>query len=184
MAVASLLKVNEWQNSIRAVMEMEPLEAGYAVEIVLLALVVFAVLFLLGRGFRASFNFFDRWISNVAPRRIALALGALLALVLFWSVAQGVLFSVALRILDSSFRELDALVEYGAVAPADPAKTGSPASLLDWGGLGRQGHRFVLSGPSKTEIETLAGAAAMEPIRVYAGLNSARDGRGTGAACA
>lgn len=173
VAVASLLKVSEWQNSIRAVMQMEPVEAGYVIEIVLLSLVVFAVLFVLGRGFRASFNFFDRWISKVAPRRIALAMGALLALVLFWSLAQGILFSVALRILDSSFRELDALVEYGAVAPSDPVKTGSSASLLEWNGLGRQGHRFVLSGPSSADIETFAGAAAMEPIRVYAGLNSA-----------
>lgn len=173
MAALGLYMAPVWQDSVRELMKMEPVNVGYRVEILLLALAVFAVILLLARLFRLSFQFFTRRISAVAPPRLAIVLGGLLAVLLFWSIAQGVIFSMALRVLDSSFRELDALVEDGVVAPTDPMKTGSPQSLLRWDGLGRQGHRFITSGPSRADIEALSGGSALEPIRVYAGLSSA-----------
>jgi uncharacterized membrane protein len=172
-ALAALVKVVEWQNSIRSLMSMEPLDAGYRLEIVLIALAVFVFLYLLARLFAASFRLFARWMSRIAPPRVAAMLGGLLAVLLFWSVAQGVIFKTALGALDSSFRELDALVEDGTSAPADPMKTGSAASLLPWDGLGRQGHRFLANGPSRDDIAVLTGGQAKQPVRVYAGLNSA-----------
>jgi uncharacterized membrane protein len=65
------------------------------------------------------------------------------------------------------------LIETDAVQPTDPAKTGSSASLLDWNDLGRAGREFIASGPSAKDIGALLGHEAREPIRVYAGLNSA-----------
>ena len=96
----------------------------------LLSLVVFAILFVLGRGFRASFKFFDRWISKVAPRRIALAMGALLALVVALLVVP-VLVLLGPRLghpLDLSFNIYELVAVITAVVVPSSALTRASTS--------------------------------------------------------
>ena len=73
----------------------------------------------------------------------------------------------------SSFQQFDALIEPETVQPADPLKTGSSVSLLEWDELGRAGREFISSGPSREALADFKGVQALEPIRVYAGLRSA-----------
>ena len=84
---------------------------------------------------------------------------------LFWSVADGVLFRFALRFADSSFRQLDELTPAETAQPFDPLKTGSAASLVGWQDLGRMGRSYVASGPGAADISTLTGRPALEPLR-------------------
>jgi len=93
--------------------------------------------------------------------------------VLFWSIANGVVFRVALHMIDASFQKADELIPPESVAPDVPTKTGSTASLIAWHKLGRRGRDFISSGPSAARIGALTGNAAMEPIRVYVGLPAA-----------
>jgi uncharacterized membrane protein len=93
---------------------------------------------------------------------------------LFWSIASNVLVRTAFNALDSSFRELDVLLEPERPQPTAAGKTGSPASLVKWKELGRMGRRFIASGPTAAEISAVTGQAAQEPVRVYVGL-AARD---------
>ncbi|PZU81574.1 MAG: hypothetical protein DI528_21185 [Shinella sp.] len=172
-AIASLWHAAAWQNSIRELWTMPALESVDPLRLVAIALAVFVVLFLLGRLFLALFRIFASRAARILPRRISILIGLAAALLIFWSVGEGLLLRGALRLADSSFRQMDALLEDEIAAPSDPSKTGSSASLLDWHGLGRQGRHFIASGPGRAEIETFWGTPAMEPIRVYAGLNSA-----------
>lgn len=107
------------------------------------------------------------------PRRLANVLGLAVAAVLFGSLANGVLLRYALHVADGSFKALDDVMEADTPQPDDPAKTGSSASLLEWDELGRMGREFIALGPSAGEIGAFLGRKALEPIRVYAGLNSA-----------
>src|SRR5690606_2944176 len=50
---------------------------------------------------------------------------------------------------------------------------GSKESRLDWQKLGRAGREFVASGPSAAQISAFTQREAMEPIRLYAGLQMA-----------
>ncbi len=172
-AIASLWHAAAWQNSIRELWTMPALESVDPLRLVAIALAVFVVLFLLGRLFLALFRIFASRAARILPRRISILIGLAAALLIFWSVGEGLLLRGALRLADSSFRQMDALLEDEIAAPSDPSKTGSSASLLDWHGLGRQGRHFIASGPGRAEIETFWGTPALEPIRVYAGLNSA-----------
>src|SRR4029453_12160057 len=52
-------------------------------------------------------------------------------------------------------------------------RSGGPYSLAPWATLGRQGRDFVAEGPDKRQLAAFAGRPAVEPIRVYAGLQSA-----------
>jgi uncharacterized membrane protein len=170
-----VLRAADWQNSIRERMQMPPVESARPLEVALIAAGVFVFVMLLARLFRAVYGIVRRWVGRHVPDRIARAAGIAVALTLFALVANGVIFRAFLRVSDSSFQALDALIEPEFAAPADPNATGSAASLVGWEDLGRAGREFVASGPTRADIEAFLGREAMTPIRVYVGLNAAEE---------
>ncbi len=172
VVVIFLRRTAEWQNSIRTVMEMTPVETAHPLKVCVIALITFAVLLVLGRLFAFVARFLAVRTKRVIPRKLANVLGVLIAGLLFWSIASNVLVRTAFNALDSSFRELDALQEPERPQPAAPDRTGSSASLVKWQELGRMGRRFIASGPNATEISAVTGQPAQDPVRVYVGLGS------------
>lgn len=175
VAAYTLARANDWQNGLRALMEMPPVEALRPVSVVLLAAVIFLLLLWLARGVRLTARSFGRWLGRFLPGPQAATIGILLTALLVWNIANGVLVRGAMSVLDATYARLDATFEEGSPQPTDPLKTGAPGSLLTWEGLGRAGREMVARGPDRAMIETMTGAPAMEPLRVYVGLNSADD---------
>jgi uncharacterized membrane protein len=173
IAAVFLWQAAQWQNSIRQLMGLPPVDSAHPFEVGLLALVTFAILVALGRLFRLTDRFVSRRVGTFVPRRIANVVGVVVAVALFWSIVSGVLFRVALHAADSSFQEFDALIEPERQQPTAPFKTGSGASLIQWDELGRAGREFISSGPTEADIHAFSGKGALEPIRVYVGLRSA-----------
>lgn len=173
IALLFLWRASEWQNSIRTPMEMEPVDSVYPFSVASIALITFVLFLLVARLFQLTLRLISGRLRRYLPRRVANVVGVTAALVLFASLANGVLLRYALHVADSSYRALDELIEADTARPADPAKTGSSASLLEWDELGRMGREFIALGPSAGQIGELLGRKALEPIRVYAGLNSA-----------
>jgi uncharacterized membrane protein len=173
IAVSFLWQASHWQNSIRALMGMEESPGAHPVLIALVAILVFFVLLGLARLFHWVFHRLSQWLHRFVPPRISHLVGITAAILLFWTVIDGVLVSATLRIADRSFQELDALIEDDLPHPVRPEQTGSTASLIDWRDLGRQGRRFVTGGPTVEDLSEFLGAPASAPIRVYVGLNSA-----------
>ena len=168
-----LWRTAEWQNSIRTLMHLPPIETAHPFYVGLIALAVFLVLFGLGRLFAFLARLFARTSRRAAPRRLSSVIGTALAATLFWTLADGILVRFVLHTADSSFRRLDQVIEPDAAEPSDPRKSGSTASLVRWDELGRMGRSFVASGPTGEDIAAFTGRPAMEPLRVYAGLNAA-----------
>ena len=71
--------------------------------------------------------------------------------------------------------ELDREFMRGADQPRRPERSGSPESLVDWNTMGRQGRAVVAGGPRKEDIQRLLGGEAMEPIRIFVGLDTEHD---------
>ena len=178
VVILFLWRAAEWQNSIRAVMKMEPVETARPFKTSAIALVTFLALLGLARLFKLVTFFLSAQIRRFIPRKLANVIGVLVAALLFWSIANNFLIRTAFSALDSSFREFDALFEPERQQPAGPGKTGSTASLVRWKELGRTGRRFVASGPTAAEISTLSGRPARDPVRVYVGLRGADTPRG------
>ncbi|MDA9507752.1 membrane protein [Bradyrhizobium sp. CCBAU 11386] len=172
IVIVFLWRAAEWQNSIRTVMKMAPVETAHPLKVCVIAGITFAVLLVLGRLFAVVVRFLAARARLVIPRKVANVLGVLAAGLLFWSIASNVLVRTAFNALDSSFRELDALQEPERPQPAAPDQTGSSASLVKWTELGRMGRRFIASGPTATEIGAVTGGLAQNPVRVYVGLGS------------
>ncbi|HEX7081804.1 MAG TPA: alpha/beta-hydrolase family protein [Gammaproteobacteria bacterium] len=170
-----LWKASEWQNSIRALMQMEPTEGTQPLAVAFIAILLFGIVLAIARLFRLMSLGIERFLSHHVPPRVSLLVGVVAAAAVFWSVLDGVLFHVALRIIDGSFQQVDALVEPDEAPPQDPLRSGSAASVLEWEDLGRAGRRFVSSGPTRADLEAFFGPRVHveTPIRVYVGLNAA-----------
>ena len=173
VAIIFLWQAARWQNSIRELMKLEPVDTTYPLEAAPIALAVFVILLMLARFFPLTLRLVVTGVNRFLPRRVSSVIGVVAAVALFWSVINGVLFRVAFAVADASYREFDKLIEPETVPPTDPLKTGSNASLLGWRELGRAGREFISSGPTREDISAFSGRGALEPVRVYVGLRSA-----------
>lgn len=173
IAVMFLWRTSGWQNSIRELMQLEPVTSAHPLEICLIAIVTFVVLIGLARLFRRIARLISDRSGRFVPRRVSKVIGFGVAILLFWTIANGVLIRYALHVADSSFAAFDALIEPDRAQPTVPLKTGSAASLISWEELGRAGREFLATGPSAAEISRLTQTDALEPIRVYVGLRAA-----------
>lgn len=174
VALLFLWRASAWQNSIRILFDMEPVESVYPFSVAAIALGTFALLLIVARLFHLTLNVVSNRLRGYVPRRVANVIGVTVAVVIFGNLANGVLVRYALYVADSSFKALDDLIEPDTAQPSDPAKTGSSASLMQWDELGRMGREYIALGPSAKDIGAFLGRQAVEPIRVYAGLNSAQ----------
>ncbi|WP_454624172.1 alpha/beta hydrolase [Bradyrhizobium cenepequi] len=173
VAIVSLWEAAGWQNSIRGLMGLEPVDTVHPVKVCLIALAVVATVIALARLFRLTLDFVATTANRFLPRRVSSVIGVIATVALFWLVINGVLFRAALRIAEASFLEYDALIEPETEPPRDPLRTGSSASLLAWDKFGRAGREFISSGPTREDISAFSGRGALAPIRVYVGLRSA-----------
>ena len=173
IVVSFLWRAAGWQDGVRAAMGMEPAAPALPLMIGGIALIVATVLLILGKLVALLVRRLIRSIERVMPRRAAHLLGLLIGGILLWSLASGVLFSGFIRTADSSARALDAVIPPDIQAPADPLRTGSPASLIAWEDLGREGRNHIAATPTAQDIAAVTGGPAMQPLRAYVGLNAA-----------
>jgi len=172
--IATVWLARAWQNSVRAVMEMPPIDEAYSLRLLGVALATLLGLVLLGRLFAWIAAVVDRRAQRILPRRVANVLGLACAALLFALVLDGVILRAALHLVDASFRQADALVPPDRQPPSLPGRTGNRTSLVAWPDLGRTGRDFVSNGPTAADIRAYGGEA-MDPVRVYVGLPAAAD---------
>lgn len=169
------LRAAEWQNSIRARMTLPPVESVRPLEVALIALILFALLVLLWRASGKVSRPFRSWLARHLPERAALVLGFVLILALLAFLTNRLVLTASLRLADGVFAAVDALIEPKFTPPTGSERTGSAASLIAWEDLGRAGREFVASGPTREDLAAFLGRSALQPLRVYVGLNAAED---------
>jgi uncharacterized membrane protein len=161
-----------WQNQVRALFGLEPSGPAGWLLIVPMTLLVAALVFVVARSIRALFRWISGRLERRVPRRLAVVLGGAASVVLLSLLWNGVLVDGFFAAANRVFAPIDARTNEGNERPTSVLRSGSPGSLADWDTLGRQGRRFVSTGPTVAELEAFHGEAALEPIRVYAGLRS------------
>lgn len=170
--VTCMWRMTFWQNSIRELMEMPPLETAYSLRVVLIAVGLGALLVASGRLFIRCVQFVSRKLQRIVPRRIAHSIGFLVVLFLVMFLTNDVIVSRLLDSADSFFLNLDQLTDDDMQQPLDPLMTGSDQSLVDWESIGRQGKLFIDGGPTREGISGFNQNDALRPIRVYVGMRS------------
>lgn len=175
VAALALWQASEWQNGLRALMEMPPVDTVRPFSIAAAAAAVFLALVWGARLSWLAVRKLSRALSRVLPGPQALLVAITLTALVFWNIGNGVLVRGALTAVDGVYAGLDGVFEETSPRPDDPRKTGAPGSLIGWEELGRTGRAMIAAGPNRAQIEAATGAPAQEPLRVYVGLNAAPD---------
>lgn len=162
-----------WQNEVRALFELEAGGPAAWLLIVPVTLLVAALLVALARAIRSLFRWISGRLEERIPRRLAVLIGAVASVVLLSLLWNGLLVDGFFAGANRVFAPIDSRTNEGNEQPTSALRSGGPGSLADWDTLGRQGRRFVSTGPTVAELEAFHGEGALEPIRVYAGLRSA-----------
>jgi uncharacterized membrane protein len=173
LAVAFLLG-QRWQGQIRELMGVEP-EGPSLVFVPLVAGVVFLLVLALGRGLRAVYRRLAALLERGVGARAARATGLFLVAGGTWFVVSGVLLDGLVSVADQTFAVRNTITPKGVEQPTSTLRAGGPGSLVPWDSLGREGRVFTGRDPSVADISAFTGSPATEPIRIFAGTDSADD---------
>src|SRR5215475_5245979 len=173
LVVVSLWMGSQWQRDIYDLMGAPAPSRYRFLGVLALAAVVFAALVGLARLLRRAARWVARLVGRWVPRRVAVVVGAVIVALLFYGLVDGVLIRGAMSVMNDSFKALNGETTAGTEAPTSPALSGGPESLVSWDSLGRKGRDFISGGPTLDDLRAFAGPLAKQPIRAYAGLDSA-----------
>ncbi|MFW0796892.1 alpha/beta-hydrolase family protein [Gordonia sp. CPCC 205515] len=164
---------SQWQTDIRDIMSVEHLSGSAYPVIIIVAVIVFLLLVSLGQLFASAVRGAVRQLNRIAPPRVSAVIGLALVALLTIFLLNGVIVSNVMNALNSSFAAANNETKADNSPPTSALRSGGPGSLVTWDSLGREGRVFVSRGPDVGALTTFNGTPAMEPIRVYAGLDSA-----------
>ena len=111
-----------------------------------------------------------RWDIN---DEVAVLIGSAIVVVLIVTLVNGVLFRGFIAGAGAVFQPKNNDTRPGIEQPAQSERSGGPGSFASWDSLGFQGRNFVATGPHAEDLTRLNGRPAKEPIRIYAGLQTA-----------
>ena len=166
-----------WQRDLRVRLGMEPQQEYDALRTVGVSLLTFGLLLLTARLLRLAAHVVARLLGRFVPESAAYCAGFLVVTMLSYGAFDGILVDNLYTTADRSAAVTDSGTGRGVVRPLTPLRSGSPDSLVSWASLGRQGRNFVTNAPSLPQLADFTGRPATEPIRLYAGLQSAGDVR-------
>jgi uncharacterized membrane protein len=164
-----------WQHEIRKLMGVTDYSIPLVVISPLVAAFTFGVLILIGRGVRWLYRWAAKLLRRWIGPRAASAVAWVLAASVTYLIISGLLLDGLVNIANDAFSVKDTTTDEGVHQPTSSLRSGGPGSLVSWDSLGRQGRKFTGLGPLPTDIEAITHQPAQEPIRIYAGLQSAAD---------
>ena len=171
--VAMVIWFHVWQDRVRDLMGVAHLKwFDYPLATALSLIVLFAVVEI-GQLIRRLFRFLDLRLDRFAPPRVSAVIVVFLLVALTIALLNGVVVKFAMRTMNNTFEAVNNEMNPDTAAPKTPLRSGGPQSLVSWESLGHQGRIFVKGGPTVAQLTAFNGAPATEPIRAYAGLESA-----------
>ena len=174
-SVAMVVPAAAWQRRVAALMGIEgPSAVGY-LRTLLVAILTAGVLIAAARMVKGAI----RSVSRLLIRRwhvndeVATFVGTAIVVILLVTLVNGVLVQGFIASARAVFQPQNSTTRPGVAQPQQAERSGNPDSFAAWDTLGFQGRNFVGTGPHAVELSELNGRPAKEPIRIYAGLQSA-----------
>lgn len=169
----TLWQGSRWQHQIHLLTNVPPPESYAWVRILLVALILFVAVVAVARAIRTLVRWLTARLLPLVPARLARPLAIIIVATVMVGLNNGVIERGLVAAANAGFGAVNGTTNPGTLRPIAPERSGSPASLVPWASLGRQGRDFVALGPSLGELTAFSDEPAMRPIRVYAGLKSA-----------
>lgn len=164
-----------WQTEQRDLVGLPHQSFLLVAPMVAVAGLLFVILFFVGRLIGYAIWRLDRFIDRHMPVILARLIATVIVITVVVVLAQDVVGKGLLSYVDSKFGSVDATTAPGIVQPTTAVVSGSPDSFAEWDTLGFEGRKFVAGGVSAEDLAAFDGPQdeVLEPIRVYAGLDSA-----------
>ena len=172
--VGMIIWFHVWQDHVRDAMGVPRLTWHDYPLAAVLAIVALFVFVEIGQLIGRFIRFLVRQLNRVAPPRVSAVVAVVLVIALFIAILNGVVLRVGMQFLNNTFEAVNNEMDPDSPAPTSTLRSGGPGSLVKWAELGHQGRTFVDTGPTVEELSKFNGAPAVEPIRAYAGLESAK----------
>ncbi|MCV7356323.1 alpha/beta hydrolase [Mycolicibacterium fluoranthenivorans] len=174
-ALLMLIPAAAWQRQVSAAMGIAGPGAASYLRTLLIALLVGAACVGTWRVLVDAVKLLARLLIRRwhLHHEVAFFIGTAIVVVLIITLVNGVLYRGFLIGASSVFQPQNSTTRAGVSQPLEPERSGSPTSFASWDGLGYQGRNFVAGGPDAGELTRVNGTPAQEPIRVYAGLETA-----------
>ncbi|MCZ4556352.1 alpha/beta-hydrolase family protein [Rhodococcus maanshanensis] len=177
VSIGMLIASAAWQRELAALTDAEGTTTTGYLRTLLLSMLVAALLISLWRVLRDLVRlvarYLNRWLK--VPRSAAAPIGVVLVAFLSYTMVTDVLFDAAYAAINSAFSLQNNTTREGVEQPTALERSGSPDSYASWESLGFEGRNFVSRGMHADELTAVNGKQALEPIRVYAGLETAAD---------
>jgi len=162
-----------WQQIIRDLVGVPRAPRAMYVSVLLVSAIVAVVIVAAGRAIQRLTRAIAHRCSGVLPLPAARLVAVIVVVVIAVTALNGALYRGVLGIAQITAEAADHSTADGVTQPTSPLRSGSAASMQPWDSLGREGRTFVAGGPDAQQIEDVTGQPAIEPIRVYAGRESA-----------
>jgi uncharacterized membrane protein len=173
--VLMVIPAANWQRQVSALMGLAgPTTVGYLRTLVL-AVIVCSACIAMARVLLDAVKLLARTLirRRHLHHEVAFFIGAAVVSVVVITLVNGVLYRGFIAGASFVFRPQNSITADGLSQPVDPERSGSPASFAPWDTLGFEGRNFVAGGPDAEELTRINQRPAKEPVRVYAGLQTA-----------
>ena len=172
--VGMIIWFHVWQDHVRDLIGVPRLTWHDYPLAAVLAIVALFVFVEIGQLIGRFIRFLVRQLNRVAPPRVSAVVAVLLVVALFIAILNGVVLRLGMQFLNNTFEAVNNEMDPDSPPPTSTLRSGGPGSLVKWAEVGNQGRTFVDSGPTLEELSKFNGGPAVEPIRAYAGLESAK----------
>ena len=177
--VLGIVYFHYWQDHVRDLFGVDRLKWYEYIQAGVLAVVLLFVFIEFGQLIGRLVRFLVRQLSRVAPPRVSFVVTLITVLAVFIAVLNGVVVRGAMSLMNKTFSNVNDELDPKHPAPTSALRSGGPGSQVSWSSLGHQGRIFVGNGPTVAQLSEFNKAPATEPIRAYAGVNSASGIRAT-----
>jgi uncharacterized membrane protein len=173
--VLMLIPAASWQRDVSALMGMQGPSTLAYLRTLVIAILVGGSLVGVSRVLKDAVKLLARYLIRRwrVNDEVAFFIGTAIVVVLVVTLVNGVLIRAFFAGASAVFQPRDMGTRAGIVPPSQPDRSGSPDSYAPWDTLGYMGRNFVATGPHADELTALNGRPAKEPIRIYAGLQTA-----------
>lgn len=162
-----------WQHELRRLSGADLNDPYYYGLVLAMSFTIGRVLLGVTRLLRAVTRRLGRWGARWIPAPVSKLIAVVLVGFLLITIVEDAVLPPIASLANSSFSLTDSSTDPGVTRPLAPQRSGSPASLVSFEDLGREGRAFVSHGPRAPQIGDWTGGPAREPIRIYIGSDSA-----------
>jgi uncharacterized membrane protein len=172
--IISVIFGHTWQNEVRKLVGQPEVNGLSLIGMIIVTILIVAFILLIARGIRTLYGWLKRIINKHIPKPIAYTGAWILTVILVVGILNGFILNGAMSLLNQAYSVKNGTTAEGIVQPINnPSLSGSNQSLIAWDTLGRQGRSFIGNAKTTEQLSKFNHTQAQQPIRVYAGLDSA-----------